>query len=462
MTTAFQAPAEHTHGHTPRVSIWQNFPKYTDRTLTKRAVVWIGQTCNLRCYFCYFLNRITDPHHPEHDFLSMDKLKKMFYTLRHDYGCTSIDIQGGEPTIYPQMLELVKYCREIGLIPTIITNAQVLGKPGLAEKYREAGLYDFLISMHGVGESHDTAVCRKGAWKKLEAAMERLVEAKMPFRFNCVVTSSTAPTVPEVARMAIKYNARAVNYLNYNSFEDQTMENRMQQNVMNFANLKPIMTEACDMLEEAGIECNLRYWPICQVEERHRKNVYDWQQLPYDHHEWDLESWLWTDMKPQREKEGPVAPVVHMGKGAWYFNRNFREPHEPWFLKGGLGAAYAAVQRAVAKVAKGRRGKEEMIRQDAHYRANALLGYMKDESCAKCNAQHICDGFQRGYVRFFGSHEARPITEGEMIADPTHYIRHQKKCLEQEKILEIEKAIHANIEKTYVPKPVLEAEAPAA
>ena len=254
-----------------------------------------------------------------------------------------------------------------------------------------------------------------------------------------------------------------MNYLNYNSFEDQTMENRMQQNVMNFANLKPIMTEACDMLEEAGIECNLRYWPICQVEERHRKNVYDWQQLPYDHHEWDLESWLWTDMKPQREKDGPAAPVVHMGKGAWYFNRNYREPHEPWFLKGGLGAAYAAVQRIFAKMQQSKHGKEAMIRQDAHYRANALLGYMKDESCAKCNAQHICDGFQRGYVRFFGSHEARPITEGEMIADPTHYIRHQKKCLEQEKILDIEKAIHANIDKHYVPKPApVEAEAPAA
>ena len=103
------------------------------------------------------------------------------------------------------------------------------------------------------GDLFDSNVQPRRSVDRVVAQLKRLVEAKMPFRFNCVVTSSTAPTVPEVARMAIKYNARAVNYLNYNSFEDQTMENRMQQNVMNFANLKPIMTEACDMLEEAGI-----------------------------------------------------------------------------------------------------------------------------------------------------------------------------------------------------------------
>lgn len=439
MTTAFQSPVEHVVATVDGVSIWKDAPKFTDRSLTKRAVVWIGQTCNLRCYFCYFLNRIADPTHPEHDFLSMDKLKKMFHTLRYDYGCTSIDIQGGEPTIYPQMLELVKYCRKIGLIPTIITNAQVLGKPGLAEKYKEAGLYDFLISMHGVGETHDAAVCRKGAWKKLEAAMERLVEAQVPFRFNCVVTSTTAPTVPEVARMAVKYNARSVNYLNYNSFEDQTMENRMAENVMNFAALKPIMTEACDLLENAGIECNLRYWPLCQVEPRHRKNVYDWPQLSYDHHEWDLESWLWTDMKPQRQKEGPLEPVVYMGKGAWFVNRAAGEPNYPWWLKGGV---FHYFQRMWAKYQQSLRSREDVIRHDANYRVTHLLNYIKDESCSRCDAQHICDGFQRGYVRFFGSHEARPIKEETgNISDPTFYIRHQQKCLEQVKILEVEKDV---------------------
>lgn len=39
-----------------------------------------------------------------------------------EYGCNSIDIQGGEPTIYPHIFELIEYCVSIGLKPTLITN----------------------------------------------------------------------------------------------------------------------------------------------------------------------------------------------------------------------------------------------------------------------------------------------------------------------------------------------------
>ena len=58
--------------------------------------------------------------------MSIEKLKKMCHTLRYYYGNTSVDIQGGEPTIYPDILELIRYCKEIGLHPTLITNGWAL------------------------------------------------------------------------------------------------------------------------------------------------------------------------------------------------------------------------------------------------------------------------------------------------------------------------------------------------
>ena len=57
------------------------------RTLTRRGVLWLGQTCNLRCYFCYFLNRIEDAEHPEHPFMSIEKSKEICRTLR--YACSN-------------------------------------------------------------------------------------------------------------------------------------------------------------------------------------------------------------------------------------------------------------------------------------------------------------------------------------------------------------------------------------
>ena len=70
--------------------------KTKNRVLTRRGVIWLGQTCNQRCYFCYFAHRITNQEHPEHAFMDIEKAKAICRTLRDCYENTSIDIQGGD------------------------------------------------------------------------------------------------------------------------------------------------------------------------------------------------------------------------------------------------------------------------------------------------------------------------------------------------------------------------------
>ncbi|MFW6307711.1 MAG: hypothetical protein ACOC08_03620 [Campylobacterales bacterium] len=77
----------------------ENLPTTKDRSITKRGVLWLGQTCNLKCFFCYFIDKIADKEHPEHAFMTLEKAKKICHTLRYVYGNRAIDIQGGEPTI---------------------------------------------------------------------------------------------------------------------------------------------------------------------------------------------------------------------------------------------------------------------------------------------------------------------------------------------------------------------------
>ena len=37
------------------------------RLHTRRGVLWLGQTCNLRCHFCYFIERIQSKEHPDRE-----------------------------------------------------------------------------------------------------------------------------------------------------------------------------------------------------------------------------------------------------------------------------------------------------------------------------------------------------------------------------------------------------------
>ena len=254
--------------------------------------------------------------------MSLEKAKSICHTLRYVYGNTAIDIQGGEPTILPDILELIRYCREIGLYPTLITNGLVLAKKEKLREFQEAGIRDFLVSLHGIGDIHDEVVCRKGSYKKIIAAIENMRELGVPFRFNCTMSQPVVPILRDIAQKAIDYGAYGVNYLAFNPFEDQETGIRTHDNVSRYSDIKPQLTKAIDLLEENGIECNVRYLPLCMAEDRHRKNFYNFQQLPYDHHEWDYNSWNWTGLQPQRMSGGDMVPAFYIGPFArWIIYR---------------------------------------------------------------------------------------------------------------------------------------------
>lgn len=407
--------------------------KTRKRTLSRRGVMWLGQTCNLRCYFCYFLNRISNAHHPEHPFMSLEKCKDVCRILREFYGNTSIDIQGGEPTIHPDILELIRYCREIGLVPTLITNGLQLAKPGELEKFRDAGVRDFLVSYHGIGDVHDEVVCKKGAYEKMDAAVRRMAELGIPFRFNCTMSKPVVPLLPGIARKAVEYGAAAVNYIAFNPFEDQEMGIRTHENVARYSDIKPKLAEALDILEEAGIEANVRYLPLCMAEPRHRKDFYNFQQLPYDHHEWDYQSWLWTGMHAQRMRQGGLVPGYRLGP--WDRRIHLTPSHElindyeshPW-----LGRLKYGVQHVAARIEQALRGRDTLYREEARIRAQSDLKYRYHEACEKCPAQGICDGFHGDYAELFGTAEAVPLKDIPPTQDPLYFIRDQEKLVEEE------------------------------
>src|SRR5262245_63133002 len=253
-----------------------------EKLLTRRGVMWLGQTCNIRCLFCYFLDRIEKKDHPEHPFMDLEKAKKICHDLRFKYGNTSIDIQGGEPTIWRHIEELVTYCHEIGLYPTLITNAIALAKRQKCEQLKQAGIRDLLISVQGLGPVYDEIVGLPGGSAKQELALKHCMELGIPFRFNCVLSLKALPQYVDIAKLAVSTGALAVNCMAFNPFEDQATGHRSTVNVPRYSDVAVELNKALDVLEAGGVEANVRYFPACMVEERHRKSMYNFQQLSYD------------------------------------------------------------------------------------------------------------------------------------------------------------------------------------
>jgi len=60
---------------------------------------------------------------------------------------------GGEPTLHPRILDITAHAASIGLRPTVITHGMHLAKPERAAAFAQAGIHDFLVSVHGTGET---------------------------------------------------------------------------------------------------------------------------------------------------------------------------------------------------------------------------------------------------------------------------------------------------------------------
>jgi pyruvate-formate lyase-activating enzyme len=374
---------------------------------------------------------VGDENHPEHGFMPLDKAKKICKTLVEVYNNNSVDIQGGEPTIWEDIFELVRYCKELGLDPTLITNAQALSQRQTVVQFKEVGIRDFLVSLHGLGPVYDNIVGVQGAHSLQMEALKNLQEVGVPFRFNSVMSKAAIGQLLQIAELGVRTGAQVVNFLNYNPFDYQREEGRRtRENVPTYTEAGESLNEALDVLAEAGVEGSVRHFPICMVAERHRKSIYTHHQMPYDLHENDFASWAWSGLPAQRGIESELSHLVEFGPrvklgplGA------LRRLGEIPYVGKGLIATKRAMDRAWSKLWIKLPGNslESKYQADARRRALENCGYQHVDACLQCDARLICAGYHNDYEALFGTHEATPIQEGHTINDPKHYIKDQIK-----------------------------------
>jgi hypothetical protein len=95
----------------------------------------VNSSCNLRCSYCYVHEPETYPKGFSEHGLPLEQAKKVLEHLREE--CFSIRFQGGEPLLYPHIVDLARYAKETLRFRnlSIITNGLPLIRH--LEKYRE-------------------------------------------------------------------------------------------------------------------------------------------------------------------------------------------------------------------------------------------------------------------------------------------------------------------------------------
>ncbi len=110
----------------------------------RRIEIHLGTLCNNRCVFCMSADK-RDKREP------WAQLERVREELRHfrAKGCGSVGFLGGEPTVYPHIVECVAYARELGFSRiSICTNGVRFSDARFCERLVGAGLTRVSVSVH--------------------------------------------------------------------------------------------------------------------------------------------------------------------------------------------------------------------------------------------------------------------------------------------------------------------------
>ncbi len=246
---------------------------------TKRAVIDPLRRCNVRCVFCYYMQAgdFSSVH-------SWDSVKAEIDAAKAR-GNESIEITGGEPTMHPQICELIEYALKLGMPARMITNG-IVSETRLRE-ILGAGLKDVLISLHGLEATHNEVVQLPNARKIQEKTMGILRDAGMRFCTNTVIMRKNQGEIEALGAYIAQWKPRISNFLGFNPHHGWRNDPRSADMVADLRVVAPLLERAIDTLEAVDTGVNCRYFPMCHLPERLRRCVANDRHVAFDPAEWD-------------------------------------------------------------------------------------------------------------------------------------------------------------------------------
>ena len=165
------------------------------------GISWLEPTtdCNLRCEGCY-----RDPHGHGHKSLEDVRADLEVFKSMRKSDCMSI--AGGDPLVYPQIVELVKMVKEMGWKPIINTNGLGLTEP-LLKELKDAGVFGFTFHIDTSQKRPKVDATTETELNELRLHYARmLAEAGgISCSFNATISTKTMLEIPNLVRWAEKH-----------------------------------------------------------------------------------------------------------------------------------------------------------------------------------------------------------------------------------------------------------------
>lgn len=155
--------------------------------------------CNLRCRHCFHGELLESP-----DAFTLAEAQGLLSHFRTAYRLDAVTLLGGEPLLYPHLVDLCRYAKVLGLAVEICTN----GHFGFRAKVKAvAPVLDKLrVSLDGLAASHDR-IRQPGSFASAMNMIDAAVKLGLPVGATMTVTEYNLDEVVPLARLLQDHGA---------------------------------------------------------------------------------------------------------------------------------------------------------------------------------------------------------------------------------------------------------------
>lgn len=183
-------------------------------------------------------------------------------------GYFGVILTGGEPSLSPIVPEVARYAADRGLHVRMITNGSQLAKDGLAERYRDAGLSCFHVSIHTArAELEDFLTGVKGSFVLAMRALERLGAVGATVNINTVINKYNADHLDETV-MALTGRFPFLRHFVWNNLDPSMGRAETNRDTApRLADFELSLARAMRHLHRSGRSFRVERVPLCYMTE---------------------------------------------------------------------------------------------------------------------------------------------------------------------------------------------------
>jgi len=285
----------------------------------KKTVIITGYRCNNRCRFCIDADKRNLPNKTTKEVIAEMADAK-------ERGTTYLEIIGGETTIRPDFLSLIKFAKKLGFETiSMATNGRMFSYLEFVKETIDAGLTDIIFSIHGHNAKlHDFLTQSPGSFMQFLKGHENF--KKLGFKkigSNTTIVKDNYKELPKIGEFLYKQGIRNSEFI----FVDPSYGAAYN----NFFELVPLISVAAPYIRkclEIGKKNRVSHWsvryvPLCyfadyldQVSELREVEIFHSEHLAPDFQNYDVENSRKEIGRAKTEKCAPCK-LFDRCEGIW-------------------------------------------------------------------------------------------------------------------------------------------------